>query len=126
MCCSQWVVDQTLERILGPNLSCIVALAVQAPSETILLAGVDVLLILAERWYSKRVWDSMAKRWDLAQVCHSIDNSDTLYLQFRGDVYRTIQESLQTNVPCEFAVSFVRILMTKMKGLLPPESSDHA
>jgi hypothetical protein len=110
---------QTLERILAPNISHIVALTLQAPSPPTLHAGVDILLVLAERSFEKQDWNSETEKQDSWRVWDSVDHSDTLYSQCRGEVYRSIQVSLQANVACQSAVGFTHILMTKMKGLSP-------
>jgi hypothetical protein len=93
---------ETLEQALTPNVSSIVRLVVQAQDNKI-GSGVSILLALSERWHASFSWyDHDA----------SLIGSPSAHL--RGEVYRTLQETLLSG---EGSTDVVRHLLNEMKRL---------
>ncbi|KAH6903212.1 hypothetical protein BKA70DRAFT_603484 [Coprinopsis sp. MPI-PUGE-AT-0042] len=80
---------ETLEAALAPNIANVVSLALRATSDSIISAGVSVLLALSERWHSQFL---EGPGWAY---------NATPSASVREAVYGTIQTSLQDGISCE-------------------------
>ncbi|KAH6891809.1 hypothetical protein BKA70DRAFT_848241 [Coprinopsis sp. MPI-PUGE-AT-0042] len=100
----------TLWEALVPNIANVVSLVLQAASDTVISAGISVLLALSESWYRESA--SGPWFWSYGTMPSA---------QTREEVYRTIQTALQGDISHEAPVRFMHLLLAGIK-----EAQNHA